>query len=148
MGHAGPMAVHKLGENCLGVKLIGPKIVQCQPCSQAKIKRQEARRAPLRDRSTPGLEVHIDWSDLEESYDGFERTMFCTDAASGMVSPYFMKTKGQEKENFAALKDYIEYVEIRHRMEVKIVHSDNELFTKRIRKWLRKKENRLRAFSP
>jgi hypothetical protein len=46
-----------------------------------------------------------------------------------------MKTKGQEKENFAALKDYIEYVEIRHRMEVKIVHSDNELFTKRIRNW-------------
>jgi transposase InsO family protein len=140
MGHAGPMAVHKLGENCLGVKLIGPKIVQCQPCSQAKIKRQEARRTPLRDRSTPGLEIHIDWSDVEESYDGFERTMFCTDAASGMVSPYFMRSKGQEKENFAALKDYIEYVEIRHHMKVKIVHSDNELFTKRIRNWLRKKK--------
>ena len=88
MGHAGPMAVHKLGGNCLGVKLIGPKIVQCQPCSQAKIKRQEARRIPLRHRSTPGLEIHIDWTDVEESYDGLERTMFCTDSASGMVSPY------------------------------------------------------------
>ena len=140
MGHAGPMAVHKLGDNCLGVKLIGPKIVQCQPCSQAKIKRQESRRTPLRDRSTPGLEIHIDWTDVEESYDGFERTMFCTDSASGMVSPYFMRTKGQEKENFAALKDYIEYVETRHKMEVKIVHSDNELFTKRIRNWLTKKK--------
>ena len=51
-----------------------------------------------------------------------------------------MRTKGQEKENFAALKDYIEYVETRHKMEVKIVHSDDELFTKRIRNWLTKKK--------
>jgi hypothetical protein len=41
MGHAGAMALHTLGENALGVELVGPRIVQCQHCSLAKIKRQE-----------------------------------------------------------------------------------------------------------
>jgi hypothetical protein len=114
MGHPGTMALHKLGENTLGVKLVGPRIVQCQHCSLAKIKRPESRRSPLRDRSKPGMEIHIDWTDIEESHEGFVRVMFITDAASGHVTPYFMTTHGTEKENFAALKDYIEYMESRH----------------------------------
>jgi len=66
LGHAGPIAVSKLGQNSLGVKLTGPNTVQCPHCSLAKIKRQEARRPPMRDRSIPGLEIHIDWTDIEE----------------------------------------------------------------------------------
>jgi transposase InsO family protein len=148
LGHPGPMAVRKLGENSLGVKLTGPSIVQCSHCSLAKIKRQEARRPPMRDRSTPGLEIHIDWTDLEEAYDGYVRIMFMTDAASGMVTPYFMTTYGTEKENLAALKDYIEYLEKRHGLHVKIVHSDNELFTKRTRRWLENKKIDCEASAP
>ena len=140
LGHAGPMAVSKLGENSLGVKLTGPNTVQCPHCSLAKIKRQEARRPPMRDRSIPGLEIHIDWTDIEESYDGYVRTMFFTDAATGLVTPYFMTTFGTEKENLAALKDYVEHLEDRHGLNVKIVRSDNELFTNRTRRWLRKKK--------
>jgi hypothetical protein len=140
LGHAGPMAVHKLGQNSLGVKLTGPSIVQCSSCSLAKIKKQEARRPPMRDRSIPGREIHIDWTDLEEAYDGYVRIMFFTDAASGLVTPYFMLTFGTEKENLAALKDYVEYLEIHHGLEVKVVHSDDELFTKRTCNWLRKKK--------
>jgi transposase InsO family protein len=140
LGHAGPVAVHKLGKNSLGVKLVGPSTVQCSDCSLAKIKRQESRRPPNRDRSVPGLEIHIDWTDLEEAYDGYVRIMFCTDAASGIVTPYYMTTFGTEKENLAALKDYIEYLEDRYGVAVKIVHSDNELFTKRTRKWLGQKK--------
>jgi hypothetical protein len=94
----------------------------------------------MRDRSIPGLEIHIDWTDLEEAYDGYVRIMFCTDAASGLVTPYFMSTFGTEKENLAAVKDYVEYLEDRHGVTVKVVHSDNELFTKRTRKWLAKKK--------
>ena len=140
LGHAGPMAVRKLGENSLGVKLTGPSTVQCPHCSLAKIKKPESRRPPLRDRSTPGLEIHIDWTDLEESYDGYVRIMFFTDAASGLVTPYFMTTFGTERENLAALKDYIEYLEKRHGLTVKVVRSDKELFTNRTRKWLGKKK--------
>jgi hypothetical protein len=36
--------------------------------------------------------------------------MFFADAASGLVTPYFMSTYGTEKDNLAALKDYIEYL--------------------------------------
>jgi Reverse transcriptase (RNA-dependent DNA polymerase)/GAG-pre-integrase domain len=139
LGHAGPMAIHKLGENSLGVKLTGPSTVQCSHCSLAKIKRQEARRSPMRNRTIPGLEVHIDWTDLEEAYDGYVRTMFATDAASGLVTPYFMSTHGTERENFAALRDYIEYLENRYIAKVRVVRSDNELFTTKIRRWLHKK---------
>ena len=42
------------------------------------------------------------------------RIMFITDAASGLVTPYFMSTYGTERENLAALKDYIEYLERQH----------------------------------
>jgi hypothetical protein len=138
LGHPGPMAIHKLGQNSLGVKLTGPSIVQCPHCSLAKIRKQISRRPPLRDRSTPGIEIHIDWSDLESSFDGFVRTMFFTDAASGFVTPYYMTTYGTERENLAALKDYVEHLES-HNIKVKTVRSDNELFTKRTRAWLRKK---------
>ena len=68
---------------------------------------------------------------IEESHDGLVRVMFIIDAAGGHVTPYYLTTHGTEKENFAALKDYIEHMES-HGLEVKIVRSDNELFTRRI----------------
>jgi Reverse transcriptase (RNA-dependent DNA polymerase) len=93
----------------------------------------------MRDRSIPGMEIHIDWTDLEESYDSYVRTMFLTDAASGLVTPYFMSTFGTEKENLAALKDYVGYLEGRHSFKVKIIRSDNELFTNKTCRWLNEK---------
>jgi len=39
------------------------------------------------------MEIHVDWTDLEEAYDGYVRVMFFTDAASGLVTPYFMELK-------------------------------------------------------
>jgi Reverse transcriptase (RNA-dependent DNA polymerase)/GAG-pre-integrase domain len=147
LGHPGPMAIHKLGQNSLGVKLTGPSIVQCPHCSLAKIRKQISRRPPLRDRSTPGIEIHIDWTDLENSFDGFVRTMFFTDAASGFVTPYYMTTYGTERENLAALKDYVEHLE-GHNIKVKTVRSDNELFTKKTCAWLRKKTIKAEPSAP
>jgi transposase InsO family protein len=139
LGHAGPTAIRKLGENALGTKLVGPRTVECPHCAVAKIKRQIARRAPMRDRLSPGREIHIDWTDLEEAYDGFVRIMFITDAASGLVTPYFMSTFGTERENLTALKDYIEHQEKRYGISVRIVRSDLELFRKKTCRWLTKK---------
>jgi hypothetical protein len=50
-----------------------------------------------------------------------------------------MTTFGTEKENLAALKDYVEYLEKRHGLTVKVVRSDYELFMNRTRKWLEKR---------
>jgi transposase InsO family protein len=137
MGHPGPMSLHELGKNSLGVSLLGPRTVECEFCAKAKIKRQVARRPPNRIRNKPGYEIHIDWTDLEESYEGFVRIMFITDATSGLVFPYFMSTHGTEKENLRVLKDFIEWWKKRYGLEVKIIRSDNELGTKKIRQWLR-----------
>ena len=46
MGHPGPMSLHMLGKNSLGVRLRGLKTVQCPHCSLAKIKRQISQRPP------------------------------------------------------------------------------------------------------
>ena len=40
MGHPGPISLHKLGENSLGVTLLGPSTIQCEACSLAKMHRQ------------------------------------------------------------------------------------------------------------
>ena len=61
MGHVGPMSLHKLGSQTLGVRLKGPSTVQCSRCAIAKIKRQVSRRPPDR---TPGQEIHVDLTDL------------------------------------------------------------------------------------
>ena len=66
--------------------------------------------------------------------------MFFIDAASGLVTPYFMSTFGTERENLAALKDYVEYLERRHGLQVKVIRSDNELFTRKTHSWLQKKK--------
>jgi hypothetical protein len=127
LGHPGPMSLHQLGVNALGVKLNGPKTTECQHCSLAKIKRQISRRSPDRERDKPCLELHIDWTDLEEAHAGFVRVMFIHDAFSGRSFPYFMTTHGEEKETLRVLKDFIPWVRLRYKFNVEIIRSDNEL---------------------
>lgn len=136
LGHPSPMTLHKL-EAVKGVKLKGPKTVDCPVCSQAKMRQQISRRPVDRENEgIPGHEAWIDWTDLTEDYDGFVRVMFITDAWSSLTVPYFMKTR-EQTEHFRALKDYVKWMEQRHGRKVKIIRSDNELFTKKITKWLR-----------
>ena len=98
IGHPGPMSLHHIGTNTVGVKLQGPKTTQCQQCAQAKIKRQISRALPNRISAKPLSELHIDWTDLEEAHAGFVRVMFIHDAFSGKTFPYFMTSHGGEKE--------------------------------------------------
>ena len=107
MGHPGLMSLHKLGENALGVRLRGPKTVQCPYCSLAKIKRQISRRPPDRKPNYPCEELDIDWTDLKQAHEGYVRVMFIHDRFSGLAFPYFMSTHGEEKENLRILKDFV-----------------------------------------
>ena len=59
LGHPGPMSLHHLGINALGVKLQGPKTTECQHCSLAKIKRQISRRSSERNIDKPYFDLHI-----------------------------------------------------------------------------------------
>ncbi|KAM4061394.1 integrase core domain-containing protein [Hirsutella rhossiliensis] len=55
-------------------------------------------QTPDRERNRPCHEIWIDWTDLSADHEDFVRVMFITDAFTGMVFPYFMRTY-QEKHN-------------------------------------------------
>ncbi|KAM4055458.1 GAG-pre-integrase domain-containing protein [Hirsutella rhossiliensis] len=136
LGHPGPQSLQKLGQR-KGVHIRGPKTAECEHCAQGRAYRQVSRRPPFRERDTPCSEIWIDWTDLTPDFEGYVRVMFITDAYSGMVFPYFMRTY-REKHNWAALRDFIDWMKLRFEYNVKVIRSDAELFTNKIRKWLRK----------
>jgi hypothetical protein len=137
LGHPGPMSLHHLGINALGVKLQGPKTTECQHCSLAKIKRQVSRRFSERKIDKPCLDLHIDWTDLKEAHAGFVRVMLIHDTFSGRSFPYFMTTHGEEKETLRVLKDFTQWIRLRYNLKVNTIRSDNELGRRRTLKWLR-----------
>ena len=137
LGHPGPMSLHHLGINALGVKLQGPKTTECQHCSLAKIKRQISRRSSDRNIDKPCLELHIDWTDFAEARAGFVRVMFIHDAFSGRSFPYFMTTHGEEKETLRVLKDFIPWIRRKYKLDVSVIRADNELGRKKTLNWLR-----------
>lgn len=137
MGHPGPMSLHHLGKEAIGVKLKGPKTTECQHCSLAKIKRQNSRRPPDREVDKPLVELHIDWTDLKKARAGFVRVMFIHDAFSGRSFPYFMTTHGEEKETLRILKDFIPFIQAKYNLKVNTIRSDNEMKRKKTVQWLR-----------
>ncbi|KAM4067516.1 transcriptional activator of glycolytic enzymes domain-containing protein [Hirsutella rhossiliensis] len=80
----------------------------------------------------PCQEIWIDWTELTPDFEGYVRVMFITDAYSGMVFPYFLKTY-QSKHHLAALRDFVSWMKLRFDYTVKIVRSDGELFTNKIK---------------
>ena len=114
MGHHGPISLHKLGENSLGVTLLGPLTTQCEACILAKMYRQISRRPGNRKVTKPIQELHIDWTDFDKAMDGFIRTMFITDKYTGLLIPYFMSTYGEELETLKILKDLMAWCKQRN----------------------------------
>ena len=74
--------------------------------------------------------------------------MFITDAFSGIVSPYFMKTSGTGREKRRILRDDINYVEKQYSLQVKTVRSDNELFSKLVQKELLRRSVNINPSAP
>jgi hypothetical protein len=98
--------------------------------------RQISRRRPIRP-TNPFEEIWVDWTDLTEDYQGYVRVMFITDAYSGLVFPYFMKSHGLGKENRMILRDFLNWIEVQYSFKPKNIRSDGELFSKEVRKELK-----------
>ncbi|KID80999.1 polyprotein [Metarhizium guizhouense ARSEF 977] len=98
--------------------------------------RQISRRRPIRP-SNPFEEIWVDWTDLTEDYQGYVRVMFITDAYSGLVFPYFLKSHGLGKENRRILRDFFNWIEVQYSFKPKAIRSDGELFSKEVRKELK-----------
>lgn len=136
MGHPGPLSLMKLGQNSLGVKLIGPAMTDCEACAMAKITRQVSRRPPNRLIQNKYEELHIDWSEFPRSLAGFVRVMFVTDMLTRIVRSYFM-TSADESEALRVLKDVAAWADKRN-LRILRIRSDNELAKgKRTSRWLR-----------
>ncbi|KID83330.1 polyprotein [Metarhizium guizhouense ARSEF 977] len=136
LGHPSPKTIEQLGKKCLGVKLRGPKTVECDHCGRGKMHRQISRRQPIRP-IKPFEEIRVDWTNLMEDYQGYVRVMFITDAYSGLVFPYFLKSHGLGKENRRILRDFFNWIEVQYSFKPKAIRSDGELFSKEVRKELK-----------
>uniref|UniRef100_A0A1Y1LVI6 Integrase catalytic domain-containing protein n=1 Tax=Photinus pyralis TaxID=7054 RepID=A0A1Y1LVI6_PHOPY len=136
LGHPSPKTLEQLGKKCLGVRLKGPKTAECDHCGRGKMHRQISRTQPIRP-NKPFEEVWVDWTDLTEDYQGYVRVMFITDAYSGLVFPYFLKSHGLGKENRRVLRDFFNWIDAQYGFKPKAIRSDGELFSKEVRKELK-----------
>ena len=142
MGHIGPLGLHKLEKECLGVNLrLGKSMAQCLHCAVSKIT-QQISRLPLVNKSTrPFHRVYIDWMDLEEGWDSYQgdgalirRVMVAVCEATGMAMTYFTQSS-KESENLPLITDFVTFLALRHNLKVKVIRSDNELNRIQTRAW-------------
>ncbi len=105
MGHIGPLGLHMLGKECLGVRLRGKKMSQCTHCAVSKISQQVSRRPPSNQSTRPFHRVYIDWLDLEDGLDSYQgdgavvrRAMVAVCEATGMAVTYFTQS-AKESQN-------------------------------------------------
>lgn len=133
MGHIGPLGLHMLGKECLGVQLRGKKISQCTHCAVSKVSQQVSRRPPANQSTRPFHRVYIDWLDLEDGWDSYQgdgaavrRAMVAICEATGMAVTYFTQS-AKESENLPLTQNLVNWLAKRYNLTVKIIRSDNEM---------------------
>jgi hypothetical protein len=142
MGHIGPTALTKLGQNTIGVRLRGPSTAKCSNCAMAKITRQISRRPNPNKATRPFYRIHLDWFDLEEGWDGYQhdgrlvrRCLLITCEATGLTIAYFT-TCAKENENLPIIRDAVNWLHLRYNIAVKIIRSDGEMNRNKTKAWL------------
>lgn len=143
MGHIGPLCLYKLGQECLGVRLRGRTMSQCTHCALSKITQQISRRTPINHPTRPFYKINIDWNDLEEGWDDYDgtgmrvrRVMGMTCEATGMAITYYTES-AKEDENLPLIQDFITWVALRYNLEIKVIHTDNEMNRVKTQAYLR-----------
>jgi hypothetical protein len=68
MGYLGKEALERLISNVYGIKIRGSLTFNCQPCLQAKAKRQISRRQPGRISPRPFWRIRFNIFKLERAY--------------------------------------------------------------------------------
>ena len=142
MGHIGPLGLHKLGKECLGVSLrSGKSMAQCPHCALSKMTQQISRLLPANKSTRSFHRVYIDWLDLDEGWDSYQgdgalvrRVMIAVCKATGMAMTYFTQSS-KESENLPLITDFVTFLALRYNLEVKVIRSDNELNRIQTRAW-------------
>ena len=141
MGHIGPLGLHKLGKECLGVSLWGKSMAQCPHYAISKITQQISRVPPINKTTRPFHRVYIDWMDLDEDWDGYQgdeglvqKVMIAVCEATSMAMIYFTQSS-KESKNLPLITDFVTHLALRYNLEVKVIRSDNELNRIQTKAW-------------
>ena len=103
--YIGPLGLHMLGKECLGVRLWGKKISQCTHYAVLKISQQVSRWLSANQSTRFFHWVYIDWLDLEDKWDNYQSNgaivrwvMVVICEATRMAVTYFTQS-AKESEN-------------------------------------------------
>jgi hypothetical protein len=102
------MSLHQLRVNALEVKFNGPETTECQHYSLVNVKSQILRRSPDKELDKPYLGLHIKWIDRREAYAEFRPGYVHPRCLLREILPYFMTTRGEERERPRVLSPWEE----------------------------------------
>jgi hypothetical protein len=129
LGHPGPQALEHLVNSSQGVRIRGPKTVECVSCGLSKAKRQ-IRRETRDVCEGPGLQLAIDFHDYEPGLQNFKSTMLVTDRWSGNMWDYYLQNR-KAVSIIAALTHLFGLLERQYDIKPKVIECDNELYTQK-----------------
>ncbi len=133
IGPIGPLGLHMVGKECLGVRLQGKKMSQCTHCAVSKISQQVSRRPPSNQSTWPFHRVYIDRLDQEDGLDSYQgdravlrRAMVVVCKATGMAVTYLAQS-AKESQNLPLTQNLVNGLAKRYNLNVKVIRSDNEM---------------------
>jgi len=136
----------KVKENSLEVRLKGPSTTKYKDCVFSKIYQQISRRPDPNKFIKPFQKVHIDWFDLEKSWDDYQgdrriirRIVLMICETIGYALGYFI-TYPKEDENLPIVKKVVNWLQFRYDIKVRMVHSDGEINCIKTKRWLNCKD--------
>lgn len=125
LGHAGPDVIANLMENTTGVRVKGPRTVDCEACGLGKM-RAQVGRAPKESDELPGRRWMIDFLDFEEDSEGYNRAMLFTERYSAYIFITFMGGK-KGPELHEALANFLGMLNNQYNIIPQVIECDNEL---------------------
>ena len=142
MNHLKPFGLHHLNKKCLGVRLKGLNMSQCDVCAKAKMTNQVFHRPPINRPTRPFYKVNIDWEDLDEGWNNYQsdgtiikRIMKIICQIINMMITYFILIR-KKNENLSFIQNLIIWTSFRYNFNIKIIRSDHEMNHNCIRQYL------------
>ena len=114
---------------------------QCANCAFSKISQRISRRPSANKATGPFYRVFLDWFDLDEGWDNYQRdgavvcrVMVIIFEATGMAITYFTQSVKKNK-NLSLIQDFVTWLALRYNLEVKVIRSDNKMNRIKTKAW-------------
>jgi hypothetical protein len=111
--------------NVYGVKIRGSLTFNCQPCLQAKAKRQISRRQPGRISPRPFWRIRFNIFKLKRAYNQLKYALVIQDEFIGHIWAYLVVGKTQD-EFVQTLKDFSRIIKAQYNLHICRIRRDND----------------------